>query len=180
MRIRTFGVLTVGILALALSGCNNGNALESKSVEWESPDGNYTLTLNANEWKVEEESNGELHFQNEKYDNFSFSISKWEDLQFPEDFDYEVYYAGYVEDSKVEFPDVVETGFEFIELEETGVVQKGVRYEVLDELCQVTTSMISVPDSEDTLCFVAIYPAAKSEEQGQKFKDIVTGIKFLQ
>ena len=113
-------MLAVSILALALSGCKDSSEAMGKSEPqmeiWEAPDGSYTIPLNENEWKVEEESNGELHFLNNKNEKFSFSISKWEKLQFP--------------------------------------------------------------DSDDTLCFVAIYPAENSKEQEEEFKKIVTGIRF--
>lgn len=180
--MRKLGILTVCILALVLSGCKDSNETngkpESQMEIWESADGSYTIPLNGNEWKVEEESGGELHFLNNKNEKFSFSISRWENLQFPEQFDYDSYYAGYVEDIRLEFPDVIETGVKITELEDTEVVQMGVQYEVLDALCQVTTSMIAIPDSEDTLCFVAIYPAENSEEQETEFMNIVTGIRF--
>ncbi|MBE5971467.1 MAG: hypothetical protein E7246_02960 [Lachnoclostridium sp.] len=180
--MRMFGMLAVSILTLALSGCKDSN--ETKVIPephrniWEDPDGSFTIPLDESEWKVEEESNGELHFLNNQNEKFSFSISKWENLQFPEDFDYDGYYAGYVEDIRLEFPDVVETGVEITALDETEVIQMGVRYEVLETLCQVTTSMVAIPDSEDTLCFVAIYPAENSKEQETEFKNIVTGIRF--
>ena len=38
--------------------------------------------------------------------------------------------------------------------------------------------MIAVPESEDTLCFVAIYPAENKKEQEAEFEKIVTGIRF--
>ena len=180
--MRMFGILAVSILALALSGCKDGN--ETKGIPephmeiWESPDGTFTIPLNGSDWKVEEESNGEQHFVNNENEKFSFSISKWENLQFPEDFDYEAYYAGYVEDIQLEFPDAAKTGIEITALDVTEVIQMGVQYEVLDTLCQVTTSMIAIPESDDTLCFVAIYPAENSKEQETEFKDIVTGIRF--
>lgn len=179
LKKRMFGILAVSVLALALSGCKDSNEADFEPVNWEAPDGTYSLTLDINDWKVEEESNGELHFLNNEDEKFSFSISRWENLQFPEDFDYDGYYAGYVDDIRLEFPDVLETGVEVTELEETEVVQMGVRYEVLEELCQVTTSMIAIPDTEDTLCFVTIYPAENSEEQEQILKEIVTGIQFV-
>ncbi len=182
LKIRKFGILAVCVLTLALSGCKDGNetmAIPEPYMEiWEAPDGSYTVPLNQNEWKVEEESNGELHFLNNKNEKFSFSISRWENLQFPQDFDYDGYYAGYVEDIRMEFPDAVETGVEITEIENTKVVQMGVQYEVLEALCQVTTSMVAIPGSEDTLCFVAIYPAENSKEQEAEFKNIVTGIRF--
>ncbi len=182
MRIRKFGILAVSILALALSGCKDSSEANGKTGShkeiWEAPDGSYTLPLNGNSWKVEKESNGELHFLNHKNEKFSFSISKWENLQFPESFDYEAYYAGYVKDIQLEFPDAVETGIEITSLDVTEVIQMGVQYEVLEVLCQVTTSMIAIPDSDDTLCFVAIYPAENSKEQEMEFKNIVTGIRF--
>jgi len=180
--MRMCGMLTVGILTLALSGCKGSNEINANPVSdaeiWKSPDGSYTLSLDINEWKVEEESLGELHFLNNRNEKFSFSISKWEDLQFPDGFDYDGYYVGYVEDIRHEFPDAKGTGVEVIALDETEVVQMGVQYEVLEALCQVTTSMIAIPDSEDTLCFVAIYPAENSKEQETEFKNIVTGIRF--
>ncbi len=181
MKIRMFGVLLVSVLTLALSGCKDSNktaVAESYMEVWESPDGIYMIPLDTNDWKVEEESGGEQHFVNNKNEKFSFSISKWENLQFPDPFDYDGYYDGYVEDIRLEFPDAEETGVEMIQLEDTEVVQMGVRYEVLEELCQVTTCMIAIPESEDTLCFVAIYPAENSEEQEMEFKNIVTGIRF--
>ena len=180
--MRMFGMLAVGILALALSGCKGGSEANAKPEPhmeiWEAPDGSYTIPLDEGEWKVEAESNGELHFLNHQNEKFSFSISKWENLQFPEGFDYEAYYADYVEDIRSEFPDVIETGVEITSLENTDVVQMGVQYEVLETLCQVTTSMVAIPESEDTLCFVAIYPAEGSKEQEAEFKNIVTGIRF--
>ena len=182
MKKRWFGMLTISILILALSGCKDSNEayLKTNSREelWISPDGSFTLPLNENEWKVEEESNGELHFLNHKNEKFSFSVSKWEGLQFPQDFDYEDYYAGYVEDIRLEFPDAAETGVTMLDSEEAVIVQMGVQYEVLENLCQVTTSMIAVPESEDTLCFVAIYPAENKKEQEAEFEKIVTGIRF--
>lgn len=182
MKKRWFGMLTISILILALSGCKDSNEayLKTNSREelWISPDGSFTLPLNENEWKVEEESNGELHFLNYKNEKFSFSVSKWEGLQFPQDFDYEDYYAGYVEDIRLEFPDAAETGVTMLDSEEAVIVQMGVQYEVLENLCQVTTSMIAVPESEDTLCFVAIYPAENKKEQEAEFEKIVTGIRF--
>ena len=182
MKKRWFGMLTISILILALSGCKDSNEayLKTNSREelWISPDGSFMLPLNENEWKVEEESNGELHFLNHKNEKFSFSVSKWEGLQFPQDFDYEDYYAGYVEDIRLEFPDAAETGVTMLDSEEAVIVQMGVQYEVLENLCQVTTSMIAVPESEDTLCFVAIYPAENKKEQEAEFEKIVTGIRF--
>lgn len=182
LKKRMFGMLAVSVLALALSGCKDSSEAKGKPelhMEiWEAPDSSYTIPINGNEWKVEKESNGELHFLNNKNEKFSFSISKWENLQFPESFDYEAYYAGYVDDIRLEFPDAVETGVEITSLGETEVIQMGVQYEVLDALCQVTTSMVSIPDSDDTLCFVAIYPAENSKEQEAEFKNIVTGIRF--
>ena len=182
MKIRMFGMLAVSILALALSGCKDGSETKGKPEPhmelWQAPDGSFTIPLNGNEWKVEEESNGEYHFLNHKNEKFSFSISKWENLQFPADFDYDAYYAGYVNDIRMEFPDAAETGIEITSLDETDVIQMGVQYQVLEALCQVTTSMIAIPDSDDTLCFVAIYPAENSKEQETEFKNIVTGIRF--
>ncbi len=175
-------MLMISILALALSGCKDSNEINGKPEPhmelWEAPDGSFTIPLNGNEWNVEEESNGEYHFMNHKNEKFSFSISKWDNLQFPENFDYEAYYAGYVNDIRLEFPDAEETGIEITSLDETDVIQMGVQYQVLDALCQVTTSMIAIPNSDDTLCFVAIYPAENSKEQETEFKNIVTGIRF--
>lgn len=176
--MRKIGILAAGILAAALTGCRNDG--QAADAVWESPDGAYTLMLDETMWKVEEESEGEYHFTYEKDEKFTFSVSKWENLQFPEEFDYESYYSGYVEEIRLGFPDVESTGLEMIRLEDTEIVQMGVRYEVLEVLCQITTSMIAVPDSEDTLCFVAIYPAEKSKEQETIFRNIVTGIEFLQ
>ena len=182
MKKRWFGMLTISILILALSGCKDSNEAkmktDSRTERWEAPDGSFTLPLDENRWKVEEESNGELHFLNYKNEKFSFSISKWDGLQFPEGFDYEEYYSGYVEDIRLEFPDAVETGVTMLESEEAAIVQMGVQYQVLENLCQVTTSMIAVPYSEDTLCFVAIYPAENKKEQEAEFEKIVTGIRF--
>ena len=182
MKKRMFGMLAISILMLALSGCKDSNEAkmktDSRTERWEAPDGSFTLPLDENAWKVEEESNGELHFLNCKNEKFSFSISKWDGLQFPEGFDYEEYYSGYVEDIRLEFPDAVETGVTMLESEVTAIVQMGVQYQVLGNLCQVTTSMISVPRSEDTLCFVAIYPAENKKEQEAEFEKIVTGIRF--
>ncbi len=170
----------VGVLGFMLSGCKDGNETKTEVSRWTSPDKSFSLALDVSQWKVEEESAGELHFLNLKDDNFSFSVSRWENLQFPEGFDYEDYYAGYVDDIRLEFPDVVEAGVEVIALENEGteLIQMGVQYEVLEKLCQVTTSMVAVPESEDTLCFVAIYPAEKGEQQETIFRQIVSGIEF--
>ena len=182
MKKRMFGMLVISILMLALSGCKDSNEAnlkqDSRMERWVSPDGSFTLPLDEKDWKVEKESNGELHFLNHKNEKFSFSVSKWDGLQFPEDFDYEEYYSGYVEDIRLEFPDAEETGVLMLESEEAAIVQMGVRYQVLENLCQVTTSMIAVPGSEDTLCFVAIYPAENKKEQEAEFEKIVTGIRF--
>ena len=177
MKIRRFGILIFSALILTISGCMNRNEITVNEI-WEEPDGAYTIPLNISEWSVEKEPEGEFHFWNQTNEKFSFSISKWEKLQFPEEFDYEGYYMGYVEDIRMEFPEVEGTGLEIIELEDTKLVQMGVRYEVSETLSQVTTSMISIPNSEDSLCFVAIYPAENSKGFEEMYKKIVTGIRF--
>lgn len=165
-----------GALLFMITGCSQ----DAKTIDitWTCGEGNYILTLDANQWKVEEEDDETRDFQKKDDEDFRFSVTKWENLYFVEGFDFDAYYEYFVDGIAEQYPGACGTGMEIMEKENMTIVAMGVQYEIMDELYHVNSGVISADECSDSLFYMSMYPVDGNENLDTGLSEILSGVQF--
>lgn len=141
------------------------------------PGGLRNLPISENDWKVEEDDDGDLIFMNKRNKNLAFSASKWENVTLPPEADYWNYYEQYFLGILEEHPEAEQMSFRKPVIDGSMALYMGVRLQMEGEDYRVLMYLIPDSGGQDILSFTMTVPEAEAAASEREFRVIVEGMR---